>query len=158
MNILIIIIQNMFTKGDLMYSVTKSFDFEAGHRLSKHKKKCKYFHGHNYRIEVTLTSKNLNENDMVVDFGDLKKIVNELLKPFDHGMILNEKDPYINELPDESIILTTFETDPTAEAMTKYFFEGVDRGLTSNNIHSTVKVTSVKVWETPTSFAEYTED
>lgn len=95
-----------------MYSITKSFTFEYGHRVWSQELdhtfsegslcKCRHLHGHSGTIEVRLSSKELI-NDMVFDFGNLagfKKIIDAF---FDHKMILDKNDPALSALGKGSI-------------------------------------------------------
>jgi 6-pyruvoyltetrahydropterin/6-carboxytetrahydropterin synthase len=67
-----------------MISVTRKFEICYSHKLSNHKGKCKNLHGHNGIVEIEIGGK-LNEDGMVVDFGDLKLNVNEgILDKLDH--------------------------------------------------------------------------
>ena len=60
--------------------ITKLFSFETGHALYGYDGKCKNVHGHSYKLSVTVIGKPISNNTnvkygMVIDFGDLKKIV-----------------------------------------------------------------------------------
>jgi 6-pyruvoyltetrahydropterin/6-carboxytetrahydropterin synthase len=62
--------------------ITKIFTFETAHALHGYDGKCKNLHGHSYKLSVTLIGTPINnsshvKNGMVMDFGDLKKIVKE---------------------------------------------------------------------------------
>jgi 6-pyruvoyltetrahydropterin/6-carboxytetrahydropterin synthase len=135
-----------------MYIVTKKFRVPVGHRLSKHLGKCQYIHGHNLTIEVSVASDGLNENDMVIDFASLKRIVNTHLVKFDHALLLDEND-FINngEMVCKKI---TFPCDPTAEVIAKYLFDKLIKDVGS---YPTMPfVWKVAVWENEDSKAEYT--
>lgn len=79
-----------------MIRITKKFDFEAGHALFGYDGKCKNLHGHSYKLYVTVIGEPINnphnvKNGMVIDFGDLKRIVQEqIIDAFDHAMVFNE--------------------------------------------------------------------
>ena len=118
-----------------MITITKIFRFEASHSLPKHKGKCKNLHGHSYKLEVTVGSKQLNEKDMVMDFGDLKKIVNkEIIDKLDHQ--------HLNQ----------FYDNPTAENMVIDFFNKINDGLFGFNF---VFLDSIRLWETDTCHADW---
>jgi len=68
-----------------MYKVEKRFTIPIGHRLSKHKGYCKNLHGHNFVVLIGVKSEKLNENDMVIDFSDLKNESNRILDNWDHS-------------------------------------------------------------------------
>ena len=120
--------------NDVIVEVTKEFTFDSCHQLLSYVGDCARLHGHTYKLQVTLKG-TLNDIGMVVDFKDLKKIVKEgVINMFDHYN-LNDK--------------MNFNT--TAENMSVFIFDIVTVAL----LNSSVEVTSVKLWETPTSFAEY---
>ena len=123
-----------------MISVTKIFKFDAAHFLPEHSGKCAELHGHTYRLEVTVARKagglvaDGSSAGMVIDFGDLKAIVQrEIIEKVDHKM-LNEVFP--------------FRT--TAENMVVYFHEVLEQQL----VPLGVEVLKLRLWETQTSFAE----
>ena len=74
--------------------ITKEFDFEAAHALDGYNGKCKDIHGHSYHLEMTFigTPKSdlgLSDCGMVVDFGDIKKLVNTyIISNLDHTLML----------------------------------------------------------------------
>lgn len=88
-----------------MYTVTKRMEISGAHSLTlPYESECTRLHGHNWVIEVTCRSRELNSEGMVVDFKDIKKIVKEL----DHRVI--------NELIDGN---------PTAERIAKYLCDKI---------------------------------
>lgn len=121
--------------NDAVVEVTKEFTFDSCHQLLEYIGACARLHGHTYKLQVTLKGK-LNDIGMVLDFKDLKKIVKDgIISMFDHYN-LNDK--------------MSFNT--TAENMSVYIFDLLTVALIEDE---NVAVTSVKLWETPTSFAEY---
>jgi len=72
-----------------MFVLTKEVTIEAAHRLPDHPGKCVNLHGHSWDVTVVLFSKKLNENGMVADFGEIKRLVEH----YDHKM-LNEMIPF----------------------------------------------------------------
>lgn len=107
--------------------ITKIFTFDSAHRLSWHKGKCSNLHGHTYKLEVTVEGL-LDENGIVIDFGDLKKIVKkEILDKYDH------QD------------LNKFWDNPTAENMALDFY---------NVLKKKIKISGLRLWETPNSYVE----
>jgi len=138
-----------------MYRLSKEFTFAMGHRLSCHKGACKNFHGHNYKVEVGVKSKKLNDEGMIIDFGNLKGIVNTFLDMMDHALMINDTDHEIAEkmeelLPFIKIIETPFE--PTAENMAREIYENVGEKLKEG---WDVDIDYVTVYETDTSKATY---
>ena len=88
--------------------ITKQFTFEAGHALYGYDGKCKNLHGHSYKLFVTVIGSPISDPKnvkygMVLDFGDLKKIVNEeIVDVFDHATVFNKNTPHL-ELANELI-------------------------------------------------------
>lgn len=115
-------------------------------------------HGHTYHLSVTLMGKpNANEHDpklgMVIDFGDVKKIVREkIIAVYDHALVLNEEAPYsqsaviANEF--EKVILVPFQ--PTCENLLLHFVRSIQFLFPAS-----VRLVSMHLDETPTSFAEW---
>jgi len=112
-------------------SVTKSFRFEAAHYLPDYDGKCALLHGHSYKLEVTLSGP-LCDNGMVIDFGDISRLVAPIIEEHDHN--------YLNRL----------YYNPTAENMVI----SIGAALRKQN----GLVTRVRLWETETCYAEVTYD
>ena len=139
--------------------ITKQFTFEAGHALYGYDGKCKNLHGHSYKLFVTVIGspiadpKNVKYG-MVLDFGDLKKIVNEeIVDVFDHATVFNKNTPHLelaNELikREHHVLLTDYQ--PTTEMMVIDFADKIKKRLPKN-----IKLHSIKLQETDTSFAEW---
>ena len=82
--------------------ISKEFKFETGHALFGYDGLCKNVHGHSYKLTVTLMGTPISDPKnvkfgMVMDFSDLKKIVNQsIVVPFDHATVLNVDSPIMN--------------------------------------------------------------
>lgn len=127
--------------------VTKEFKFDAGHRLMHHKGLCHNLHGHTYVVQVSVQGKVDPHTGMVVDFKDLKRVVQPLVDELDHAMIFNKDDfENINHCAKMAYKYIVMPCEPTAENIAALFLDKV--------IESDFYKPSVKVWETPTSFAE----
>ncbi len=138
--------------------VTKEFNFEIAHALWNYDGPCANIHGHSYRMFVTVIGDPINDennpkNGMVVDFGDLKKIVNqEIIDPLDHSIILNKKAFDSLNSTDNQMFKKQYIVDyqPTCENMlidfTRKLLKKIPAGLKLHNI---------KLYETATSFAEW---
>ncbi len=131
-----------------MYKVTESVEFCYGHRLLRYKGKCAHLHGHNGRVEIELAAPSLNEQSMVADFSDISRIVKEWIdQNLDHRMLLHRDDPLVETLRRHDEPVFVMDSDPTAEAIARLIFEyASSRGL---------KVSEVRLWETPGSVASY---
>jgi 6-pyruvoyltetrahydropterin/6-carboxytetrahydropterin synthase len=137
-----------------MYKVEKKFTFPMGHRLSKHSGACANIHGHNFNVMVGVKSHILNENDMVIDFSDLKDIVNEIIRPLDHCTLLNKDDEdFIAFCTKMGSKIMKVPSDPTAEALAKALYDNIKLKLPEN-----VEVDYITVYENENSKATYTED
>ncbi len=139
--------------------ITKQFTFEAGHALYGYDGKCKNVHGHSYKLSVTVIGTPIQDTShvkhgMVIDFGDLKKIVNtEIVDKFDHATIFNKNTPHV-ELAQElasrghDVILVDYQ--PTSEQMVIDFAEKIKSRLPED-----IQLHSLKLQETETCFAEW---
>ncbi len=138
--------------------VTKQFNFEAAHALWNYDGKCKNIHGHTYKLFVTVIGKPISDDNsvktgMVIDFGDLKKIVKtHIVDVFDHAVILNKKAPYKNfiNVPEMFERFITTDYQPTCENMVIHFSDIIKKYLPEN-----VSLFSVRLYETETSYAEW---
>ena len=131
-----------------MYLVTKRIDFCYGHRLLDYDGVCKHPHGHNAVVEVDVRTDELDGRNMVVDFSDIKRIVKGWIDTeLDHKMILRQDDPLVAPLEALGEPVFKLESNPTVERICKLIIDMArDQGL---------PVVAVRVWETPSSFAEY---
>lgn len=133
--------------------IAKSFHWEAAHRIPWHEGKCKNIHGHSYKMIVELEGA-MNERGIVMDFKDLKEIVQPYIQLIDHTTIISVWDKELREVFDSKqwkYYLLPF--DSTAENLCKYFAELIIKDnsamLSANNI-TTVRV---KISETETAYA-----
>jgi 6-pyruvoyltetrahydropterin/6-carboxytetrahydropterin synthase len=106
-----------------MFQVTKEIHFCYGHRLLHYDGKCRYFHGHNGKVEVQLSSDSLDAKGMVRDFSEIKEILQTWIdKTLDHRMLLHKKDPLRETLLKSGEPVYTMETNPTAENIAKLIY------------------------------------
>ena len=133
-----------------MYSVTKRIEFCYGHRLLDYDGVCRHPHGHNGLVEVEVRSGTLDKRNMVCDFSDIKRVVKGWIdRDLDHKMLLRKDDPLVKALQQLGEPVFLCDSNPTAEHIAKIIYQhAAGEGL---------PVVRVKLWETPTSFAEYTE-
>jgi 6-pyruvoyltetrahydropterin/6-carboxytetrahydropterin synthase len=153
------------------FRICKTFEVENAHMLSLHPEKCKYPHGHSRRVEVIVSAKELDGANMVCDFKAIKLAIGEFIDSFDHAICINSKDPLLHSLQNvPGIRLIKYEdTDPTTEVMAKHMFDHIQMALRSTKLYpredgrlvykigSNVKLERVRVWETSSSWAEYSE-
>ena len=143
--------------------ITKQFNFETGHALYGYDGKCKNVHGHSYKLSVTVIGRPITDTNnvkygMVIDFGDLKKIVKEqIVDVFYHVTVFNKNTPHIeltNELQSRGHDVILVDYQPTSENMVIDFSNKIKNLLPEN-----IELHSLKLQETETSFAEwYAED
>ena len=149
------------------FRICKIFEIESGHILSKHPGKCRFPHGHSRRVEVVLAGDQLDANDMVCDFQAIKRVVKDFLDSWDHAVCLNTADPNFAFYQQTygTHVIPFNQTDPTREVMAKAIFdelkrklaEGTNRPATIHKIPSGVRVERVRLTETSSSWAEYSE-
>lgn len=135
------------------YEVTLKFNVEAGHRLQKHKGKCRNVHGHHYVFEVTVGAETLTDEGFVIDFGDLKSALKELEDKIDHAFLYEKGDPVGQFIKEQGLKVVELDFAPTAENLAKYVHDFL-KGVLSNR---SLKVIRVVCYETPTSSATYSE-
>ena len=139
--------------------ITKQFSFETGHALYGYDGKCRNVHGHSYKLSVTVIGTPISDTQnvkfgMVIDFGDLKKIVKgEIVDVFDHAPVFNKNTPHVElakELSDRGHNVLLVDYQPTSEMMVIDFAEKIQKHLPQN-----IKLFSLKLQETDSSFAEW---
>ncbi|HEY3329681.1 MAG TPA: 6-carboxytetrahydropterin synthase [Capsulimonadaceae bacterium] len=121
-----------------MFEVSVEKTISCAHRLFGYSGPCEALHGHNYTIIVSYIGEELDQFGMLVDFTDVKKAFNVVLKTMDHK--------YLNELP------MFGDLSPSAENIAKVVY-----GEMKKTIFERGRLLSVKVWETPTQVATYYE-
>ncbi len=110
-----------------MYRIMVSSSFSAAHQIKGGDGRCEQMHGHNYRVEVVVATKNLNPPGVVVDFIELREKLNSIL-------------------PDHRLLNEVYNFNPTAENLARYFFDRLAQDY---------PVVRVRVWENDTCWAEY---
>jgi 6-pyruvoyltetrahydropterin/6-carboxytetrahydropterin synthase len=139
--------------------ITKQFSFETGHALYGYDGKCKNVHGHSYKLSVTVIGSPISDSNnvkygMVIDFGDLKKIVKEqIVDVFDHATVFNQNTPHVelaHELKTRGHYVILVDYQPTSENMVIDFSTKIKNLLPEN-----ITLHSLRLQETDTSFAEW---
>ena len=139
--------------------ITKQFTFETGHALYGYDGKCKNVHGHSYKLSVTVIGSPIIDADnvkygMVIDFGDLKKIVKQhIVDVFDHATVFNKNTPHVelaNELRSRGHEVILVDYQPTSENMVIDFAAKI-----KSYLPKTVELYSLRLQETETSYAEW---
>ena len=131
-----------------MFQVTREIDFCYGHRLLNYEGKCKYLHGHNGRVVITIEAESLDHRGMVLDFSDIKRVVSTWIdENLDHRMLLNRDDPVIPMLQELGEPLFLFDANPTAENIARLIHEFTAA--------QDFPVVETRLWETPRCYATY---
>ena len=110
-----------------MYTVRVSRKFSAAHAIKGMGSKCEAVHGHNYRVEVAVSSARLKQPGMVADFLELGRRLESLL-------------------PDHAMLNEVYKFNPTSENLARHFYEEMAKSY---------PVRSVTVWEDDHCCAEY---
>jgi len=122
-----------------MYDLMVEADFSAAHQLRGYKGKCEALHGHNWRVQIVVSSDKLNEIGIVLDFHELKEISREVILPLDHSF-LNDVFPFT-------------EINPSSENIARWIYDSLKKKLQTRNC----MISSVTVWENDSSSATYYE-
>ena len=138
--------------------ITKEFRFEAAHALHGYDGPCKSIHGHSYELSVTVSGTPLENKEspktgMVMDFGDLKKIIKKnIIDAVDHSLILNNNYPVedVQKISEVFCNIVWVGYQPTSENLLADFAARIIPLLPEG-----VKLYSLKLRETATSFAEW---
>ncbi|MBM3475620.1 MAG: 6-carboxytetrahydropterin synthase QueD [Armatimonadetes bacterium] len=123
-----------------VYELTVQRHFSAAHALREYKGACSRLHGHNYQVEVVVARDSLDELGMAMDFGELKRICDEVIDGLDHRL-LNDLEPFLQQ-------------NATSERIAEHVFHEIGLRLQKTS----VVLRHVRVWETPTSAATYREE
>jgi len=139
-----------------MYILRTEGHFDSAHFLANYQGKCSNIHGHRWVVDVEVKAEKLKEggqlDGMVIDFGDLKRDVNDMVDSYDHAFIYQEgtlKATTIACFEDEGFRIISIDFRPTAENFAKFFYDKL-KGYGYD-------VNKVTVYETPKNYAAYTE-
>jgi 6-pyruvoyltetrahydropterin/6-carboxytetrahydropterin synthase len=119
-----------------MFELTAIESFSAAHSLRNYQGPCERLHGHNFKVEVTISCKRLNELSIGMDFKEIKEILRDILKKLDHT--------FLNELPYFKNI------NPTSEEIAHFIYMEMKGKIDDN-----CKMKCVAVWESDNSKATY---
>ncbi len=146
-----------------MIRLTKEFSFESAHALEGYDGPCREIHGHSYRLFVTVKGEPIGDVlnpkcGMVIDFGDLKRIVNEqIIDRLDHSFVMRSTSSsrqLAAAMSSQFSNVVLVDYQPTCENMLSDFAARISARLPQG-----VAIHSLKLHETATSYAEwYAED
>ena len=119
-----------------MFELKILTDFAAAHQLTMVTEKCENLHGHNWQVEVCVAGKELNQAGVLIDFGQLKDHVREILAELDHK--------FLNDIK-------IFKGNPSSERIAVYIAEQLSGRLSADGI----RVSRIAVWESNDACATY---
>jgi 6-pyruvoyltetrahydropterin/6-carboxytetrahydropterin synthase len=133
-----------------VFRVSRQIDFCYGHRLLDYDGKCRFLHGHNGRVVITLESHELDHRGMVIDFSEIKDVVSRWIDDkLDHRMILRRDDPVVSLLAQQGEPMFLMDANPTAENIARLIYDFTrDHGF---------PIVEARLWETPRCYATYRE-
>ena len=139
-----------------MYFLKTEAAFDSAHFLADYEGKCKNIHGHRWRVAAEICGDRLKtdpkERGMLVDFGDLKKVLRSLCEELDHCLIIERgslRETTLQALLSENFRITELPFRPTAENLAKLFYEKMKaQGF---------PVRRISVYESPENCASYEE-
>lgn len=123
-----------------MYHLMIKTHFAAAHNLINYQGDCENLHGHNWRVEVTVSASELDKAGLAIDFKILKKQTNQILDTLDHTH-LNALEPFR-------------DMSPSSENICRFLYEKLSQSLNNDNI----RVEKVTVWESENACASYIPD
>lgn len=142
--------------------IGKVIQWDMGHRVLNHRSVCKGLHGHRYKAEICvegnlIEEKGASEEGMVIDFADIKKVAQKFIQEeLDHAFMVWDRDHELLEFFKSSQghkpVIVPFT--PTAENVAAYIFNKLKDKFT-DVFKTGLKLQSVKLWETPSSYALY---
>ena len=120
-----------------MYELKIITEFSAAHNLRNFRGKCEALHGHNWKVEVVLSGKNLDDSGVVLDFAEVKSATSEIISEIDHR--------YLNDLP------FFVENNPSSENIARYIFHRLKEKIANDR----VRIRRVTAWESQDACASY---
>ncbi|MCG6982493.1 MAG: 6-carboxytetrahydropterin synthase QueD [Deltaproteobacteria bacterium] len=120
-----------------MYELKIITEFSAAHNLRNFRGKCEALHGHNWKVEVVLSGKDLDDSGVVLDFAEVKAATGEIMSEIDHR--------YLNDLP------FFMENNPSSENIARYIFHRLREKMDNDRI----RIRRVTAWESQDACASY---
>lgn len=140
-----------------MFQIEAKKHFDSAHFLKGYQGACANLHGHRWVVKAQATVTDLEQEGekraMVMDFGDLKKSLEALVKPLDHQLIYEEgslSPEFLSVLKQEGFSAVAIPIRPTAEALAEWFYEQLKQEIPC--------LSQVTVYETPDNSASYWRD
>jgi 6-pyruvoyltetrahydropterin/6-carboxytetrahydropterin synthase len=135
----------------MIVAIYKEVQFDASHRLLHYKGKCANLHGHRWKVEVWVEGEPDATTGILLDYNAIKEIIGK----FDHQIMLNAADPMAACIEKFQRVITT-PGEPTSELLAALILEELAGYCRTHHIEATV--TRVRVWESPSCFAEISDE
>ena len=120
-----------------MYELKVVSKFAAAHQLKMVTEKCENLHGHNWKVEAYISGKDVNASGVLIDFGEIKKQLSEIMDMLDHKF-LNDIEWFK-------------KSNPSSEVIAKYIADELQVRLSD----PLLSVSRVSVWESDDACATY---
>jgi len=150
-----------------MYKIAIEREFDMAH-IVETEGKCGRIHGHRWKLVVELEADNLREDGMIVDFTELKSVVDRhIVDRLDHRLLIPER--FINDSDAENVYFSinkkkyavpkedvkTYNIEnATSECIVEAIYH-ILRVYFKADIDDKFKISKIKLYETPTAYAEY---
>ncbi len=121
-----------------MFELKVITHFAAAHQLKMVAEKCENLHGHNWKVEICVAGENLNSAGVLIDFGELKDHVSDIVSRLDHKF-LNDLEPFKDHNP------------PSSENIALYIAQALQTKIED----SAIRVIRVTAWESENACATY---
>ena len=122
-----------------MYKLNVTSNFSSAHKLDGYEGLCKNLHGHNWKVRIGILCKKIDDIGMTIDFGEVKKSLNEIMLMLDHT--------YLNELEYFKGI------NPTSENIAKFIYSEMKKRIKFPDCN----IADVEVWESDITSMVYFE-
>ncbi len=123
-----------------MYKLNVTTHFSSAHKLNGYEGACKNLHGHNWKVRLGIKCYKVDDIGMTIDYGIVKKILNEIVNELDHQ--------YLNDLPYFT------KNNPTSENIAKYLYNQVKGEINSEYC----KIAELEIWESDKTSMVYFEE
>lgn len=130
--------------------IAKEFRWEMGHRLPDHFDKCKDIHGHSYKLILEIEG-DIDATGMVMDYYDVKKMINPIIEKLDHAFMVYKKDletiAFLKKIQSKMVVV---DFQSTVENICSYFLNEIKK----INLPKNIRKASVRIYETMDDYAE----
>lgn len=140
-----------------MITCSKTYaDIPFAHRQPNHDGHCFFIHGHNWSISLEFSSKKLDRNGFVIDFGKLKYIKKWIDENLDHACLLNENDPCLSEFRHSKYFKLFIIPDCSCEGLSAFLFKTFN-DLVQEQEGGRVKITKLTLAEDSKNSTTFSE-